>query len=183
MENSPVQWCIGVKDLIEYITDPGNVGAFLLAISMLAAAVVLIEKFVGWCSGKFRKYYDARRGREIEKETTAKQEEHLDELDNKLDNISTKMDEIVNHLDTFVANQKKVNTVLLRDKIYYIYKDALKKGYILEKDKKNFKYAFDEYVRNDGNSYVIDEVEPFIHNLKVYVDEEHAQMDLKGDQQ
>jgi hypothetical protein len=36
-------------------------------------------------------------------------------------------------------------------------------------------------VRNDGNSYVIDEVEPYIHNLKVYVDEEHAQMDLKGE--
>lgn len=172
-----------MKELIDYITDPGNVGSFLLAISMLAAGIVLIEKLVGWCSGKLKKYYDIRRGKEIDKETTEKQEKHLNELDNKLDTISTKMDEIVTHLDTFVNDQKKVNTVLLRDKIYYIYKEALKKGYILEKDKKNFKYAYDEYVRNNGNSYVIDEVEPFIHNLKVYVDEEHAQAEIKGDKQ
>ena len=165
-----------MKEIIEYITPPGNIGSFLLSISMLSAAIILLEKFYSWCTSKLKKYYDFKRGKETDKETVNKQEQRLNELDTKLDTISTKVDEIVTHLDTFVANQKKVNTVVLRDKIYYIYKEALRKGYILEKDKKNFKYAYDEYVRNDGNSYVIDEVEPFIHNLKVYITDEDAQM-------
>lgn len=168
-----------MKEIIEYVTTPGNVGAFLLSISIIAASIVLIEKFYNWAVSKFKGYYDIRRDKEKDKETTAKQEEHLNELDNKLDTITTKVDQIVNHLDTFVANQKNVNTILLRDKIYYIYKEALRKGYILDKDKQNFKFAYDEYIANGGNSYVRDEIEPFIHGLKVYINDEDAKKEIK----
>lgn len=169
-----------MKEIIEYITTPGNIGSFFLAIAMLAATIVVIEKFYTWATSKLKNYYDFKRGKEKDKETEQKQEEHLNELDNKLDTITNKVDEIVSHLDTFVANQKNVNTVLLRDKIYYIYKDALRKGYILDKDKQNFKFAYDEYIANGGNSYIRDEVEPFIHGLKVYINDHDAQKDLNG---
>ena len=141
---------------------------------MLAATIVLIEKLYRWIVEKLKNYYNFRRGKEKEKETSEKHEERLNEFDTKLDTISAKVNEIVTHLDKFVANQKNVNTVLLRDKIYYIYKEALKKGYILDKDKQNFKFAYDEYIANGGNSYIRDEVEPFIHGLKVYISDEDA---------
>lgn len=169
-----------MKEIIEYMTTPGNIGSFFLAITMLAATIVVIEKVYTWITNKLKNYYNFKRGEEKEKETEQKQEEHLNELDNKLDTITNKVNEIVNHLDTFVTNQKNVNTVLLRDKIYYIYKDALRKGYILDKDKQNFKFAYDEYIANGGNSYIRDEVEPFIHGLKVYINDRDAQKDLNG---
>jgi len=172
---------IDMKELIDYLINGDNVASFLLAISMLAAGIVLIEKLYTWISGKLKKYYDFKHGKETEKENENKQDERLNELDTKLDTINTKVDNLVSHFDTFTSDQKRVNTVVLRDKIGYIYNKALKNNYIIEKDKQDFKYAYDEYVRNGGNSYVIDEVEPFIHNLKVYIDEAHAQTELKGE--
>lgn len=163
-----------MKDLIEYLTTAGNIGSFLLAISMLAAGVVVLEKLYTWAAGRLKKYYDFKRGKEIDKENDEKQSKHLTELDAKLDTLINSVNALVINLDTFENSQKNVNTILLRDKINYIYKDAIQKGYILEKKKQDFKYAYDEYVRNGGNSYVIDEVEPFIHNLKVYMSDEDA---------
>lgn len=170
-----------MKDLIEYLVDGDNVASFLLAISMLAAGIILIEKLYTWVIGKLKKYYDFRHGKEVLKENETKQEERITELDTKLDTIINKINDLVSHLDDFEANQKRVNTILLRDKIGYIYKKALANNYILDKDKQDFKYAYDEYVRNGGNSYVIDEVEPFIHNLKVYMSEDQVPKELTGD--
>lgn len=170
-----------MKEIIDYIVNGDNIASFLLAISILAASIVLIEKLYTWVSGKLKKYYDFKHGKENEKENEQKQDKRLDELDTKLDNINTKVDNLVAHFDTFISDQKRVNTVVLRDKIGYIYNKALKNNYIIEKDKQDFTYAYEEYVRNDGNSYVKDEVAPFIHNLKVYIDEAHAQSDLKGE--
>lgn len=170
-----------MKEIIDYITKADSVGSFLLTISFLAAVVVLIEKFYVWIVGKFKKYYDRRRGKELESETISGQSKRIEELDTKLDAIEQKLDNIVNTVETYMKGQKNVNTVVLRNIIHPIYEEARRNQYILEKDKQDFKYAYDEYVRNGGNSYVIDEVEPFIHNLKVYMTKEDAVKDLKGD--
>jgi len=170
-----------MKDLIDYIVNGDNIASFLIAISMLAAGIVLIEKLYTWISGRLKKYYDFKHGKEVEKENEENQNEHLKELDTKLDTLINTINALVTNLDTFENGQKNVNTILLRDKINYIYKEAIQKGYILEKKKQDFKYAYDEYVRNGGNSYVIDEVEPFIHKLKVYLSDEEAQKDRQGE--
>ena len=170
-----------MKELIDYLINGDNVASFLLAISMLAAGIVLIEKLYTWISGKLKKYYDFKHGKETEKENEKKQDERLNELDTKLDTIENKLDNIVDTVETYMKGQKNVNTVVLRNIIHPIYEEARRNQYILEKDKQDFKYAYDEYVRNGGNSYVIDEVEPFIHNLKVYMTKEDAIKDLKGE--
>ena len=170
-----------MKELIDYLINGDNIASFLLAISMLAAGIVLIEKLYTWVSSKLKKYYDFKHGKETEKENEKKQDERLNELDTKLDTIENKLDNIVNTVETYMKGQKNVNTVVLRNIIHPIYEEARRNQYILEKDKQDFKYAYDEYVRNGGNSYVIDEVEPFIHNLKVYMTKEDAIKDLKGE--
>ena len=170
-----------MKELIDYLINGDNVASFFLAISMLAAGIVLIEKLYTWISGKLKKYYDFKHGKETEKENEKKQDERLNELDTKLDTIENKLDSIVDTVETYMKGQKNVNTVVLRNIIHPIYEEARRNQYILEKDKQDFKYAYDEYVRNGGNSYVIDEVEPFIHNLKVYMTKEDAIKDLKGE--
>ena len=76
-----------MKDLIEYLTTAGNIGSFLLAISMLAAGVVVLEKLYTWAARRLKKYYDFKRGKEIDKENDEKQSKHLTELDAKLDTL------------------------------------------------------------------------------------------------
>lgn len=185
-----------MKELIEYFSDSGNVLSFFLALVILVAIVKLLEKSFSWVSAKLLKYYNFKRGKETEKETIETQGQRIKELDEKLiqhmhdaDNVMTqrmaevdgKLDKIGEKVDdiaqTFVKyeeRQKSVNTILLRDKINYIYKDCIAKGYILEKQKQDFKYAYDEYIANGGNSYIINEVEPFIHNCKMFLSDADA---------
>lgn len=170
-----------MKEIIEYITTPGNIGSFLLSIAMLSATIVLIEKFYSWATSKLKNYYDFKRGKETEKETIQNQDKRIKEVDDKLDTLSDKIDSIAKSFNKFEERQKSVNTILLRDKIKYIYKECISKGYILEKSKQDFKYAYDEYIANGGNSYVRDEVEPYIHNLKVYLSDEDAKREKKDD--
>ena len=163
-----------MNEIITYFSESGNFFSFITAIIIIVAFIKVAEKVWSWCSLKLTAYYNMRHGKETQKETIINQDKRITEIDDKLDSVINKMDGIVTTFDRFVERQKSVNTILLRDKINYIYKDCIAKGYILEKQKQNFKYAYDEYIANGGNSYVIDEVEPFIHGLKVYLSDEDA---------
>lgn len=163
-----------MDDIIKYFSESGNFLSFITAIIIIAALIKVAEKIFSWASAKLTAYYNMRKGKETQKETIDNQDKRITEIDDKLDDVIDKMDTIVDTFDKFVVRQKSVNTILLRDKINYIYKECLAKGYILDKSKQNFKYAYDEYVANGGNSYVIDEVEPFIHGLKVFLSDEDA---------
>lgn len=185
-----------MKELIEYFSESGNAVSFFLALVILVVIVKVLEKSFSWVSEKLTKYYNFKRGKETEKEKVENQtqqiaeinekldkhineaeammDKRMSEVDEKLDKIGNKVDSIAETFDKYEKRQKSVNTILLRDKINYIYKDCIAKGYILEKQKQDFKYAYDEYIANDGNSYVIDEVEPFVHNLRVFLSEADA---------
>jgi len=180
-----------MKELIEYFSASGNAVSFFLALVILVAIVKVLEKVLSWLSEKLTKYYNFKRGKETEKETIETQgkrikeiDEKLDqhirdadnamnqrmlEVDGKLDKIGEKVDGIAQTFIKYEERQKSVNAILLRDKINYIYKDCIAKGYILEKQKQDFKYAYDEYIANGGNSYIINEVEPYIHNCKMFL--------------
>lgn len=185
-----------MKELIEYFSESGNAVSFFLALVILVAIVKLLEKSFSWVSGKLLKYYNFKRGKETEKETIETQgkkiteldeklvqhikdadkmmDQRMHEVDSKLDTIGEKVDGIAQTFVKYEERQKSVNTILLRDKINYIYKDCIAKGYILEKQKQDFKYAYDEYIANGGNSYIINEVEPFIHNCRMFLSDVDA---------
>lgn len=185
-----------MKELIEYFSESGNFLSFSLALVILVVIIKVIEKSCSWVSEKLLKYYNFKRGKETEKETLQKNGERIQELDkkldihiqeadeklekrmhevdDKLDTIGVKVDGMVKAFEDFEVRQKNVNTIVLRDKIKYIYNKCLAAGYILDKDKKDFKDAYDEYIANGGNSYVKDEVNPFIHELRVFLSEENA---------
>lgn len=185
-----------MKELIEYFSTSGNIVSFSLALVIIVIIVKTVEKLWSWVSEKLLKYYNFKRGKETEKETLQKNGERIQELDkkleqhikdadeklaksmqevdNKLDTIGDKVDGMVKAFGDFEIRQKNVNTIVLRDKIKYIYKKCLTDGYILDKDKRDFKDAYDEYIANGGNSYAKDEVAPFIHELRVFLSEENA---------
>lgn len=88
--------------------------------------------------------------------------------------LDCKIDNLTGTLAHFIDETKKDNQVILRDKIYDIYKITIQKGYVLEKDSKNYHYALDRYKANDGNSYVCDEIEPRMKEFKVFLSDEDA---------
>ena len=185
-----------MKELIEYFSESGNFLSFSLALVILVVIIKIVEKSCSWVSEKLLKYYNFKRGKETENETMQKHGERIQEVDkkleqhikdadeklekcmkevdDKLDKIGDKVDGMAKAFGDFEVRQKSVNTIVLRDKIKYIYKKCLIDGYILDKDKRDFKDAYDEYIANDGNSYVKDEVAPFIHGLRVFLSEENA---------
>lgn len=163
-----------MSEIIDYFSEPGSFLSFVLALMVIVAFIKVAEKVWSWCSLKLTSYYNIRRKKETQTEQVTNQDKRITEIDEKLDAVMSKIDEIVDTFNKFEERQKSVNTILLRDKIKYIYKKCLTDGYILDKDKQDFKYAYDEYVANGGNSYVIDEVEPFIHGIKVFLSDEDA---------
>lgn len=185
-----------MKELIEYFSTSGNIVSFSLALVIIVIIVKTVEKLWSWVSEKLLKYYNFKRGKETEKETLQKNGERIQELDkkleqhikdadeklaksmqevdSKLDTIGAKVDGMVTAFENYEERQKKVNVITLRDKIKYIYNKCLATNYILDKDKQDFKDAYDEYIENGGNSYVKDEVEPFIHGLRVFLSDENA---------
>lgn len=191
-----------MKELIDYFSETGNIVSFFVALIILAGIIKLFEKIISWASGKLTKYYNYRRGRETEKEKAEKQSERIKEIDDKLDKhiidaesklderihevdikldaITDKVDSIAKAFGDYETRQKKVNIITLRDKINYIYKRCLVDGYILDKDKHDFKDAYDEYIENGGDSYVETEIEPFIHTLRVFLTEEDAKRVMLG---
>ena len=185
-----------MKELIEYFSESGNAVSFFFALVILVIIIKLLEKSFSWISDKLTKYYNFKRGKETEKEKVNKQAEQIKAIDEKLDKhiqeadekikeffhdvdvkldaVGQKVDNIAETFAEYEKRQKRVNTITLRDKINYIYKDCLSKGYILNKTKHDFKDAYDEYIANGGNSYVQTEVDPFIHNLRVFLADDDA---------
>ena len=163
-----------MDEVIKYFSESGSILSFIVAITIIAALVKVGEKVISWISAKLTAYYNFRHGKEQTKQNITNQDKRITEIDDKLDKVVETIDDISKTFNKFEERQKSVNTILLRDKINYIYKDCIAKGYILEKQKQNFKYAYDEYIANGGNSYVRDEVEPYIHTLKVFLSDEDA---------
>ena len=163
-----------MDEIIKYFSESGSFLSFVFALVILAAIIKVFEKVYGWASKKLTAYYNFRKGKDQQSETISEQDRKITEIDDKLSDVMAKMDNIVVEFREHIKHQKKVNTVVLKDKINIIYKDCLIKGYILDKAKHDFKDAFDEYVANGGNSYVIDEIEPYIHGLKTFLSDEDA---------
>ena len=71
-------------------------------------------------------------------------------------------------LDKFIAETKLDNQALQRDRLMQIYHLTLSKGYILEKDSRNYHQLLERYVANGGNSYILHDVTPRVESFHVY---------------
>lgn len=163
-----------MKEIIEYFTGEGNGINFFTALLIIGAIVAVCEKVFGWFGCKLKKLYDIKKGKETLEETICSHTSQIEEIKEDVIKLVSTINSLEEKIDQYSTQQHKVNTVLLRDKLYSIYKETIRKGYILDKDKKNFNYAYDEYIANGGNSYIVNEVAPFIHNAKVFLTDEEA---------
>lgn len=146
-----------------------------MSVGTLLAIVTCFLGIVGSVSGVSIKVYNiAQRWRKLENE----KEESKSALEKNTDDIkviNNKIDTIVQTLNTYIEHDKHDKQAMLRNDIQEIYCKALKNRYMTAEAKKNFGYLYERYTANEGNSYVVDQVYPFIIDLPVFSSEEDAQ--------
>jgi hypothetical protein len=139
----------------------------------LVIVIVLgLINIAGWIITNFNKAYKIKKNNEEFHET-------VDEHSKIIEVMSSKIDNVTSVLTDFVSENKKNNQVIFRDKIYDSYKLTLQKGYILEKDSKNYHYALERYKANEGNSYICDEIEPRMKTFPVFNTDDEAEESIK----
>ena len=109
---------------------------------------------------------------------TSDLKEEYASLNRKIDMNHTesiqRIDEVKNDLKKEQVNRKEDSIVILRDRITQMYNYYLPKGYMLEEDKKDFNSMFTRYVINGGNSYVQNDIAPFVKSLPRFKTHEEA---------
>jgi hypothetical protein len=156
-----------------------TLGELSIYFAFVIAAMKGVWEFSKFVIKIFRKWHNSENIKEEKEETLQSHSKQISEMDvrHKEDyqQINSKIDTLTSTLDKFIGETKKDNQVILRDKIYDAYKITLQKGYILEKDSKNYHYALERYIANEGNSYVVDEIEPRMKDFKVFLCDEDAE--------
>lgn len=118
-------------------------------------------------------YNLAQKWRQAENEKETKENE-LKQSTQNIQVLENKVDKLIESFSAYLVNDKKDKQALLRDSIQTIYNEALKNRYIVNEDKKNYGYLYDRYVSNEGNSYIVETVNPYISNLPIFLTHEEA---------
>jgi DNA-binding transcriptional regulator of glucitol operon len=144
--------------------------------ALVIGIILALINIGGWVWTKFNQAYKIKRSDEIFHNTVENHTKQISDMDirHKEDyfKLDGKLDNLTDALNGFIDISKRSTQVILRDKIYSIYKDTLKKGYILEKDSRNLSDMIKSYKENNGNSYVCDEIEPRMKDFKVFCTDE-----------
>jgi vacuolar-type H+-ATPase subunit I/STV1 len=147
--------------------------------ALVIGIILALINIGGWVWTKFNQAYKIKRDYENFHDVVNNHSKQISDMDTRHKEDYTKLDEKLDTISTtltvFIQETKKDNQVILREKINYFYKLTLQKGYILEKDSKDYHYALDRYKANDGNSYILDEVEPRMKEFKVFLSDEDAE--------
>ena len=107
-------------------------------------------------------------------------------IDKRFDTITTNYAELHNSLlelkdklEQLTYDSKESTRVMLKQDIRRMYTECKKRDYILDKEKKCFIDMYDIYCACGGNSFVSEQVEPFMMDLNCYETEEEAEQHKK----
>lgn len=87
--------------------------------------------------------------------------------------------EVKNKLEQLTNDSRESTRVMLKQDIRKLYETCKKRGYILDKEKKCFKDMYAIYIACGGNSFVSEQVEPFMDSLNCFETEEEAEQHKK----
>lgn len=137
--------------------------------------IILLAGVIGTISASSIKIYNlAQKWRKAENEKE-KQEGVLMENRKNITILENKIDTLICTFKMFVEEDKKDKQTLFRNNIQNIYNITLKKRYITVDDKKNYTYLITAYTRNDGNSYILEDVMPWMKEVPVFSSDEDAE--------
>ena len=156
-----------MKELIELTQ---NISA-----STLLSWLVCIVGIIGGISAASIKIYNvAQKWHKFEN----KKEEHVEILEKNQEKIivlENKIDTLIQAFATYTEEDKKDKQTLFRNNIQEIYNKTLKKRYITADDQKNYSCLVNAYTRNGGNSYILEDVVPWMKTVPVFSTDEDAE--------
>ena len=143
--------------------------------STLLSCVACIAGIITAISGVSIKIYKmAQKWRKFENQ----KEEHLEILEKNQEKIvvlENKIDTLIQSFAKYSEEDKKDKQTLFRNSIQEIYNKTLKKRYITVDDQKNYSCLVNAYTRNGGNSYILEDVDPWMKTVPVFTTDEDAE--------
>lgn len=150
-----------MEQLIKYLENGGSFVTILVVIVILFAVVE-------WCYKVFKFTKDKM-------DTYAKKKTNKEKLNNDINNLTDRVDKEEEHIDEIyellqrlIASLDADMQVIHRRTIKEFYEKAIRQqGILTEKDMKDYHSALDCYNAHHGNSYVHDEIMPYMQKVKV----------------
>lgn len=146
-----------------------------ISVSTLLSWMLCISSVIAGISAASIKIYNtAQKWRKFENE----KEEHINVLEKNQEKIimlDNKIDTLIHSFASYQEEDKKDKQTLFRNNIQEIYNKTLKKRYITADDKKNYCYLISSYTRNGGNSYILEDVVPWMQNVPVFSTDDDAE--------
>lgn len=146
-----------------------------ISVASLLSWLACIAAIVAGISATSIKFYSvAQKWRKFENE----KEEHIKIIEKGQERIivlENKLDTLIKSFEIYQEEDKKDKQTLFRNNIQEIYNKTLKKRYITADDKKNYSYLVNAYTRNKGNSYILEDVVPWMKTVPVFTTDEDAE--------
>lgn len=157
--------------MIEYFNGGHNSTDLLLALAVIIAIIISIEKGIRWIYQKFLLLYRTKKGYEDEATTINNNTEQIKNLVVSIENLGELLNKQYQHLDKKIDDQKeritkidedgkKRDCALMRDRILggmrYFCKNVDENGvvHISMADHENMSHLFEEYFKCGGNGSV-----------------------------
>ena len=156
-----------MKELIE-LTQNISVSTLLSWLLCFSTAIA------GISTASIKLYSIAQKWRKLENE----KEEHIEiftKNQEKITVLENKLDTLIKTFELYQENDKEDKQTLFRNSIQEIYNKTLKKRYITVDDKKNYSYLLASYTRNKGNSYIVEDIAPWMQQAPVFSTDEDAE--------
>ena len=150
-----------------------------ISVSTLLSWLVCISAIIAGTSATSIKIYNvAQKWRKFENE----KEENIkifEKNQEKIIVLENKLDTLIKTFGMFQEEDKQDKQTLFRNNIQQIYNKTLKKRYITADDKKNYSYLLSAYIRNKGNSYIVEDIAPWMLQVPVFPTDEDAKVYYK----
>lgn len=160
-----------MKELIELTQN--------ISVSTLLTWLLCIVAIVSGVSAASIKLYNiAQKWRKLKNE----KEDHIEIFKRNQEKIvvlENKLDTLIKTFELYQENDKEDKQTLFRNNIQQIYNKTLKKRYITADDKKNYSYLLSAYIRNKGNSYIVEDIAPWMLQVPVFPTDEDAKVYYK----
>ena len=156
-----------MKELIELTQN-------ISASTLLSWFVCMAGIIAGISAASIKIYNVAQKWHKFEN----KKEEHVEILEKNQEKIivlENKIDTLIQAFATYTEEDKKDKQTLFRNNIQEIYNKTLKKRYITADDQKNYSCLVNAYTRNGGNSYILEDVVPWMKTVPVFSTDEDAE--------
>ena len=152
-----------MSEFLKYLQNGGSMIEFISFIIIVVAVFYYFEKVCKTVKSYLDLYFDNR--------TKKNNREHTIDLNKEsIKNIDDRVSDLESQFTTFMKCLDKDMQVIHRKEIRNLYEKAKANNDTLsDKDMRDYHYCLECYLAHNGNSYVQDEIVPYMKNVKTTI--------------